>query len=772
METIVDSTCAPRLDSGRATHPEPSGAGTERSVRERSGTERSKAGDPAADRGSGEREPLSTRRQKLDESGSSDAQPGRLSRTLNAISDSYNSEVGFEPTPPPLDGDSPGADPLIGLVVADRYRVLERIGRGGMGIVYRVEHTRIAKLLAMKLLAGELSANKEVVRRFKQEAMTVSKLSSPHTVQVFDYGVWSHLTYLVMEIVEGYDLARPLRAEGPMPFARLGKLMVQVCSSLVEAHEKGIVHRDIKPENIMIVADSHGVETAKVLDFGLAKLREGKELNEVTLQGAVIGTPYYMSPEQVTGDEVDGRTDIYALGAVMFRAITGTQAFQAATPMGMFTKHLTAPVPSAKERRKKLEIPDGVSDLIEVCMAKDPADRIQTVEELRDRLIGELAALGLASSDQLMISGERPSLAGRTSSPGGGPKSKRADPKGTDMGLTQVATRRELEAYERQLRRTRYGAWALLAAVLVGGGVGAGYALRASKAGVESKEKERNDSAADANALHLGAPMAGKIGERLDLERGDRDFYAFQVPKDGGEATHVSLRTTALPNFPTCSILYRVGVEQALAQYCTGRAGQDLVVSALSLEPGAYLVAVVQDRNPYGGGRRPFVLENVTDDYELVVALASPKEGEEIEPNDVVESAQMLPAGGVMAGTIAWVGDEDVYCLDPDPEGPVMWEVDDGERAKGTVLEVTPMHGGAPGPVVRVHGAGTKPFGRPRLEADVNSPWASPPLEATAGGRCLRVRLATDPWFERSGQEPPSTEPTEYHLKVVALPGQ
>ncbi|MBW2456772.1 MAG: serine/threonine protein kinase, partial [Deltaproteobacteria bacterium] len=687
------------------------------------------------------------------------------------ISDSYDSEVGFEPTPPPQDGEDTGADPLIGLVVADRYRILERIGRGGMGIVYRVEHTRIAKLLAMKLLAGELSANKEVVRRFKQEAMVVSKLSNPNTVQVFDYGVWNHLTYLVMEIVEGYDLARPLRTEGPMPFARLGKLMVQVCNSLAEAHEKGIVHRDIKPENIMIVADSQGVETAKVLDFGLAKLREGKELNEVTLQGAVIGTPYYMSPEQVTGDEVDGRTDIYSLGTVMFRAITGTQAFQSATPMGMFTKHLTAPVPSAKERRKKLEIPDGVSDLIEVCMAKDPADRIQTVEELRDRLIEELTALGLPSSEQLVISGERPSLAGRTSSPGGPRKPKRPDRKATDMAMTQVATRRELEAYERKLRRTRYGAWALLAAVLVGGGVSAGYALRATKSGFESKEKERNDSAAQANALRLGGRMAGKIGERPEKERGDRDFYAFEVPGGDGEATHVSLRTTALPNFPTCSILYRVGFEHALAQYCTGRAGQDLVVAALSLEPGAYLVAVVQDRNPYGGGRIPFVLENVTHDYELAVALATPKEGEEIEPNDVVELAQKLPAGGVMVGTLAWVGDEDVYCLDPDPEGPVTWQVDDGERAKGTVLEVTPLHAGVPGPVVRVHGAGTKPFGRPRLEADVNSPWVSPPLQATPGGRCLRLRLTTDPWFERSGQEPPATEPTEYHIKAMVPQG-
>src|SRR5690606_22997896 len=249
---------------------------------------------------------------------------------------------------------------------------------------------RIGKLLAMKLLAGELSTNKEIVRRFKLEALTVSKLSCPHTVQVFDYGVWSHLTYLVMELVEGHDLSRALRRTGPLPFVVLGRLMVHVCASLAEAHDKGITHRDIKPENIMIVTDPRGVEAAKVLDFGLAKLRENAELNEVTLQGAVVGTPYFMSPEQVYGEEVDGRTDIYSLGAVMFKALTGTYPFQAKSPMAMFTKHLTAAPPSAVERAPDLAIPRGVSDAIQKCMAKEPGERFQAIEEVRDMLLDEL----------------------------------------------------------------------------------------------------------------------------------------------------------------------------------------------------------------------------------------------------------------------------------------------------------------------------------------------------------------------------------------------
>ncbi|MBL8739917.1 MAG: protein kinase, partial [Myxococcales bacterium] len=136
-------------------------------------------------------------------------------------------------------------DPLIGMLVADRYRIVDALGRGGMGIVYKVEHARIGKLLAMKLLAGELSRNNEVVRRFKTEALTSSKLSSPNTVQVFDYGATDGLTYLVMELVNGDDLGRLLKIQGALPPSRVGRIVVQIANSLMEAHAAGIVHRDI-----------------------------------------------------------------------------------------------------------------------------------------------------------------------------------------------------------------------------------------------------------------------------------------------------------------------------------------------------------------------------------------------------------------------------------------------------------------------------------------------------------------------------------------------
>lgn len=681
--------------------------------------------------------------------------PGRLSKTLLALETSAPGSI-YEKS----DDEDARADPLIGLVVADRYRILERIGRGGMGIVYKVEHIRIGKLLAMKLLAGELSTNKEIVRRFKLEALTVSKLSCPHTVQVFDYGVWSHLTYLVMELVEGHDLSFALRRLGPLPFARLGRLMVHVCASLTEAHDKGITHRDIKPENIMIVSDPRGVEAAKVLDFGLAKLRENAELNEVTLQGAVVGTPYFMSPEQVYGEDVDGRTDIYSLGAVMFRALTGSYPFQAKSPMGMFTKHLTEAPPSACERAPELAIPRGVSDAIQKCMAKEPDKRFQTIEEVRDLLLDELNLLPLSSSERLFFdepSGERLIDSSER-------KQKRRERVAVAVGVpelaaSQIATRQELEGYEKSLRRNRYVGWAVAACLALGAaGAGAYFYRRAQQ--FTGMEKEPNNSAADANALPLDRAITGYLGKRIEPKTADRDFYTFAVD----EAAHVTLELTAIPNLATCLALYRVGFQQPLAHYCTGAPGQALVVPNLRVESGSFYVAVTQGLEGDDDTGR-FVYENVSDPYQITVSAREPQPNAEVEPNDTVEAHQLLAAGGEVEGSLAWVGDEDVYCVGAAFDGAIAWEVRDGKRRHGAVIEATPLVDGAPLPMSRVHGDDKKPFGKPVLDADVASPWMSPAYDSQRGTRCLRLRLTSDPWTGDGA--PPLPDATTYTVRVL-----
>ncbi len=665
----------------------------------------------------------------------------------------------------------PAADPLIGLIIADRYRIIEQIGRGGMGIVYRVEHTHIGKLLAMKLLAGELSSNKEVVRRFKQEAMTVSKLSNRHTVQVFDYGVWQHLTFLVMELVEGRTLARTLRRSGPMLFARLGRLMVQVCSSLSEAHGKGIVHRDIKPENIMIVPEGDGLEIARVLDFGLAKLRESSELNEVTLQGAVVGTPYYISPEQILSEPVDGRTDIYSLGAVMFRALTGAYPFRAKTPMAMFNQHLTAPPPCPNERCPDLAIPRGVAQLVTRCLQKKPEDRVPNVEQLRTTLLEELDALGLGSSDRVVLGDSSSSPAFEdTVDESPPPDSQRPTTKIDKIKRpkSHIATRDEVEAYQRKLRRTRFGAWALLGALGLGGAIAVIVAVGISGEQFSGIESEPNNVAAEATPIPLDTPVEGLLGKRVESAQGDRDFFVFEVPDTDGRARHVSLSVTALPNVATCSILYRIGFRRPLAQFCMGRPGQDLLVPALLIEPGGYFVAVLQDRDPYGRPRAPYIHENVSDWYRLQVSVVEPQAGAEIEPNDQPASAVRLAPGQSVTGMLAWMGDVDFICAIPTTP-TVQWEVDDGARKTATVLEVTPTVAGVAGPQVRIHAATARPFGRAIMPADVNGPWTSPPVLPSEGDRCLQLKLVSDPWVERRTVALPRPDHTRYVVKLRQL---
>ncbi len=297
---------------------------------------------------------------------------------------------------------SRGPDPLIGRVIADRYRILAPLGRGGMGVVYKVEHLRIGKLMAMKLLTGQLSRDRDVVRRFKREALAASRLTSVNTVQVWDFGHADGLTYLVMELVHGEDLGKLLRREGPLPWVRVAKIAAQVCNSLVEAHARGIIHRDLKPENLLLVrAELAEVqELVKVLDFGLAKLHEDDRVtpnpNEITTAGAIVGTPYYMAPEQIRAERVDGRTDLYALGAVMYRALTGAPPFVAPTPMAVLTMHLVSPLEPPTLRAPTRAIPDEASAIVVRALEKDPAARFASASELRDALLRSLAGAGIS----------------------------------------------------------------------------------------------------------------------------------------------------------------------------------------------------------------------------------------------------------------------------------------------------------------------------------------------------------------------------------------
>ncbi len=277
------------------------------------------------------------------------------------------------------------ADPLIGRVIADRYRIIELLGRGGMGVVYKVEHIHIGKFMAMKLLHGELARDRNTVKRFQREAEAISRLSHPNSVQVFDFGRSEGLMYLVMEYLEGRDLGQVIRDEGHLDFQRVARLASQVCASVAQAHAEGVVHRDLKPENVMIIPARQGSnEIAKVLDFGLAKLRDQMGNVTVTRAGHIVGTPYYMAPEQMRQQPMDRRTDIFALGIVLWEMLAGRRLFQGETDADTVRNVARCEVPSLRHYNE--HVPPPVDQLLQPMLAQDPATRLPsdtpTVEAL------------------------------------------------------------------------------------------------------------------------------------------------------------------------------------------------------------------------------------------------------------------------------------------------------------------------------------------------------------------------------------------------------
>ncbi|MCC6213528.1 MAG: protein kinase [Polyangiaceae bacterium] len=612
------------------------------------------------------------------------------------------------------DDEDAGVDPLIGVVVADRYRIVERIGRGGMGVVYKVEHARIGKLMALKLLAGELSRDRELLERFKREAQLASRLSHPNTVQVFDFGTTDGLTYLAMEYLRGIDLLHLVRREGQLAFARTAKIVIQACSSLAEAHGIGMVHRDVKPENIIILRGQAGDDVVKLLDFGLAKLRESKELSEVTTRGSIVGTPHYMSPEQIRGEEVDARSDIYSLGALLHTCLTGHPVFEAEAPVAILLAHISNPPVAPHVRFPALGLTPGVSAIVLKCLAKDPADRFQSVRDLQRALVEELKGEGQPSVELLLDSGRLQGLAGPDS---------------------EVATRDEVEAYERKLaRRGKYA----VAAVLVGLAAGAVAGVRLLRAATEERpfdgtEREPNDVASAAQPVPFGVKVRGHIGHRLAADRSDRDFYRIEVP--AGTA-HVRLSTTALPNFALCTLAYRQGHEEPFARYCAGAPARDLTVPRLELGPGSYLLAVLQDRDRYVGAEQHPVHENVSDTYELVLSADPAPTPHEAEPNDDARSAPDLAPGEARTGRLAWMGDVDVVCA----AGPARFAVTESERPRHrhALLQARPVGTGAPVRIRRL-----APAQRPGA-SEAASPWRSEPLGLAGQRVCLALSLVVD----------------------------
>jgi eukaryotic-like serine/threonine-protein kinase len=257
------------------------------------------------------------------------------------------------------------------------------IGAGGMGAVYEAKHVSLPIERAVKILNPEHARSQSTCDRFLREARIAASLKSRHIVAVTDYGRADDGTpYLVMDLLAGEDLASLLRREGPMATSRAANLMAQACIGLKGAHayESGIVHRDLKPENLFICRDSNGDEILKVLDFGIAKILDSKAHGPKTDTGAAIGTPYYMSPEQAEGGPIDQRTDIYAIGAILYEILCGRKAHPGDSYNRVIANILLgAPVPL---RTLRGDLPPGLLAIVQRAMAREPSDRYQSVTEL------------------------------------------------------------------------------------------------------------------------------------------------------------------------------------------------------------------------------------------------------------------------------------------------------------------------------------------------------------------------------------------------------
>jgi len=413
-------------------------------------------------------------------------------------------------------------DPLLGRTVADgRYQVLALLGVGGMGTVYRALQHPLERQVALKLIHRELATNETIVARFEREMRMTASIEHPHTVRVYDFGRIDGQPFLAMEYLAGRSLRAVLDGGGALPVDRLAAIGLQIAKALRAAHQAGIVHRDLKPDNVLLV-DGYGErDFVKVLDFGIARPLE-QEAGFQTMSGAIIGTPAYMSPEQVTGAPVDARSDLYALGVMLFEMATGAPPFAGSTTALLIAQ--------AQQAAPSLDgfnaIPAEVRALIARLMEKDPAARPASAEVVMD-LLAPFAASETRARTTGTTSPRTAILPSSSSLP-----APPASAGGTlvlpgDTKPAQSARPPALAEDDRgQAARRGPGKWLLiLAGLIVIGGAGAlGYHQRLQSQR-HAGRSERPTAGDDG-----GAGPADTAGEPLDPEVGQRVWSALQAP--------------------------------------------------------------------------------------------------------------------------------------------------------------------------------------------------------------------------------------------------
>lgn len=289
---------------------------------------------------------------------------------------------------------------LVGSVIADRYHIEKKLGEGGMGAVYLGEHVRMGRKSAIKVMTQAMANDPEAIARFNREAANAARINHHNVCGIYDFGETDDGTiYLAMEFIEGEALSDVLRREGALDPYRAAEILEQTGAALQAAHDLGIVHRDLKPDNIMIAKSRDDKDLVKVVDFGIAKAMGGEEGQKVTKTGLVVGTPEYMSPEQLSGDKLDGRSDIYSLALVLYRMLTGTLPFQADSAQETMIKRLTDEPLKLAEARPDIQFPPRLQEVMDHALQRMPTERYDSAAkfaaDVREAVSGMAPAAGV-----------------------------------------------------------------------------------------------------------------------------------------------------------------------------------------------------------------------------------------------------------------------------------------------------------------------------------------------------------------------------------------
>ena len=403
---------------------------------------------------------------------------------------------------------TPASD-LVGQVVADRYHVIKKLGEGGMGQVYLAEHVKMGRRSAIKVMNPSMVHDPDAVARFNREASNASRITHPNVCAIYDFGETPDgLIYLAMEFIEGEPLTDLLERDGALPVRRAAQIFSQVADALQAAHDLGIVHRDLKPDNIML-AQKKGGDQVKVVDFGIAKAVGGDESGQkVTKTGLVVGTPEFMSPEQLSGDKLDGRSDLYSLALVFYQMLAGKLPFEATTVQETMIKRLTDEPATLAVARPDLTFPAGLQAVLDSALTRTPAERYQTVAKFADDVA---SATGVHRG----ASGAVPQTRAGITDPDG--KTQLLD---TAAGLTQ------------RISATRAPAPAPRTRSMVPVAVGVVVVLAAGGAWVAMSGREKNNPVSPDTAAAPANHQTGDSGRRASgTPTGRRDTTSRTPPK-------------------------------------------------------------------------------------------------------------------------------------------------------------------------------------------------------------------------------------------------